>query len=162
MAVQAANELKRLFDSFGITSFPKLSGNKGIQLYIPLSPEAFTYEETRQFTQLIAEYCTNAFPELFTTERLIKNRHGKLYLDYLQHAEGKTIICPYSTRGNDLGTVAAPLYWHEVQPSLTPAMFTIDTVVDRIKKQGCPFFDFYRNPQDEPLNAILHQLKKKS
>ncbi|MDX6157315.1 DNA ligase D [Bacillus subtilis] len=162
MAVQAANELKRLLDSFGITSYPKLSGNKGIQLYIPLSPEAFTYEETRQFTQLIAEYCTNAFPELFTTERLIKNRHGKLYLDYLQHAEGKTIICPYSTRGNELGTVAAPLYWHEVQSSLTPALFTIDTVIDRIKKQGCPFFDFYRNPQDEPLSAILHQLKKKS
>lgn len=162
MAVQAANELKRLLDSFGITSYPKLSGNKGIQLYIPLSPEAFTYEETRQFTQLIAEYCTNAFPELFTTERLIKNRHCKLYLDYLQHAEGKTIICPYSTRGNELGTVAAPLYWHEVQSSLTPALFTIDTVIDRIKKQGCPFFDFYRNPQDEPLSAILHQLKKKS
>ncbi|MDQ7724664.1 DNA ligase D [Bacillus halotolerans] len=162
MAVQAANELKRLFESFGITSYPKLSGNKGIQLYIPLSPEAFTYEDTRQFTQLIAEYCTNAFPDLFTTERLIKNRHGKLYLDYLQHAEGKTIICPYSTRGNELGTVAAPLYWHEVQPSLTPAMYTINTVVDRVKKHGCPFYDFYRNPQDEPLAAILNQLKKKS
>ncbi|MGV4320635.1 DNA ligase D [Bacillus mojavensis] len=162
MAVQAANELKQLFESFGITSYPKLSGNKGIQLYIPLSPEAFTYEDTRQFTQLIAEYCTNAFPELFTTERLIKNRHGKLYLDYLQHAEGKTIICPYSTRGNELGTVAAPLYWHEVQPSLTPAMYTIDTVVDRVKKNGCPFYEFYRNPQDEPLAAILNQLKKKS
>ncbi|MEC1635091.1 DNA ligase D [Bacillus mojavensis] len=162
MAVQAANELKQLFESFGITSYPKLSGNKGIQLYIPLSPEVFTYEDTRQFTQLIAEYCTNAFPELFTTERLIKNRHGKLYLDYLQHAEGKTIICPYSTRGNELGTVAAPLYWHEVQPSLTPAMYTIDTVVDRVKKHGCPFYEFYRNPQDEPLAAILNQLKKKS
>ncbi|AKL84100.1 YkoU [Bacillus atrophaeus UCMB-5137] len=162
MSVHAANELKRLFDSFGISSFPKLSGNKGIQLYIPLSPEAFSYEETRSFTMLIADYCTNAFPELFTTERFIKNRHGKLYLDYLQHAEGKTIICPYSTRGNELGTVAAPLYWNEVQTSLTPASFTIDTVVKRVKEQGCPFYDFYRNPQDEPLTAILQQLKKKS
>lgn len=152
MAVEAAHVLKQLFDSFSITSFPKLSGNKGIQLYIPLSPEAFTYEETRAFTMLIADYCVRTRPDLFTTERFIKNRNGRLYLDYLQHAEGKTIIAPYSTRGNELGTVAAPLYWSEVNSSLTPDDYTIDTVVNRVRTEGDPFYDFYRNPQDGAFN----------
>ncbi|MBT2573634.1 DNA ligase D [Bacillus sp. ISL-51] len=162
MAVQAAHVLKQLFESFGITPFPKLSGNKGIQLYIPLSPEAFTYDDTRRFTMLIADYCVRTYPDLFTTERFIKNRNGRLYLDYLQHAEGKTIISPYSTRGNELGTVAAPLYWNEVNTALTPDDYTIDTVIERVKKQGDPFYDFYRQPQDEPLSIVLEQIKKKS
>ncbi|WP_367069837.1 DNA ligase D [Bacillus velezensis] len=162
MAVEAAHVLKQLFDSFSMTSFPKLSGNKGIQLYIPLSPEAFTYEETRAFTMLIADYCVRTRPDLFTTERFIKNRNGRLYLDYLQHAEGKTIIAPYSTRGNELGTVAAPLYWSEVNSSLTPDDYTIDTVVNRVRTEGDPFYDFYRNPQDGPLSIVLEQIKRKS
>ena len=93
MAVEAAHVLKQLFDSFSITSFPKLSGNKGIQLYIPLSPEAFTYEETRAFTMLIADYCVRTRPDLYD-RAVYQNRNGRLYLDYLQHAEGKTIIAP--------------------------------------------------------------------
>ncbi|UZM97853.1 hypothetical protein OL548_23270 [Lysinibacillus sp. MHQ-1] len=62
-------------------------------------------------------------PHLYTIERLKKNRHNKLYLDYVQHAEGKTIIAPYSTRGNELGLVATPLHWEEVNANLKPYYF---------------------------------------
>jgi bifunctional non-homologous end joining protein LigD len=100
LAIECAIELNRFLLSLGITSFPKLSGNKGIQLYIPISKDTFSYEDTRKFTAFVADYCVASFPHLFTTERLIKNRKNKLYLDYLQHAKGKTIIAPYSPRGN--------------------------------------------------------------
>ncbi|QHZ46523.1 DNA ligase D [Bacillus sp. NSP9.1] len=160
LAVRAATELRRLFEQLGLTSFPKLSGNKGIQLYIPISKNAFTYEETRIFTSFAATYCVSLFPDLFTTERLIKNRGGKLYIDYVQHAPGKTIICPYSTRGNALGTVAAPLFWDEVGPNLSPADFTMEAVVKRTKEIGCPFERFFRQPQDEQFKAILGHLKE--
>ena len=94
LAVRAAKELHRLFDQLGLLSFPKLSGNKGIQIYIPISKNAFTYEETRLFTSFAASYCVSLFPDLFTTERLIKNRGGKLYIDYVQHAPGKNDHLP--------------------------------------------------------------------
>ncbi|WP_449340997.1 non-homologous end-joining DNA ligase LigD [Streptomyces canarius] len=80
-------------------------------------------------------------PNKFTTERL-KNRHGKLYLDYIQHAEGKTIVAPYSARGNDLGCIATPLFWEEVNGNLRPDLFTIPTVLERIKKVGRSFLTF--------------------
>ncbi|MGG1451428.1 DNA ligase D [Bacillus licheniformis] len=160
LAVRAAKELHRLFDQLGLLSFPKLSGNKGIQIYIPISKNAFTYEETRLFTSFAASYCVSLFPDLFTTERLIKNRGGKLYIDYVQHAPGKTIICPYSTRGNELGTVAAPLFWDEVHSDLSPLNFTMEAVVKRTKELGCPFESFFRQPQDKQIKAILDHLKE--
>ncbi|MBU8787199.1 MULTISPECIES: DNA ligase D [Bacillus] len=160
LAVRAAEELRRLFDQLGLVSFPKLSGNKGIQIYIPISKNAFTYEDTRLFTSFAASYCVSLFPDLFTTERLIKNRGGKLYIDYVQHAPGKTIICPYSARGNELGTVAAPLYWEEVGEKLSPADFTMEAVVKRTKEIGCPFESFFRQPQDKQIKAILDHLKE--
>ncbi|MEC1262409.1 DNA ligase D [Bacillus swezeyi] len=160
LAVRAAEELRRLFEQLGLASFPKLSGNKGIQIYIPISKNAFTYEDTRSFTSFAASYCVSLFPDLFTTERLIKNRGGKLYIDYVQHAPGKTIICPYSTRGNAFGTVAAPLFWTEVNSSLSPADFTMEAVVQRTKELGCPFERFFRQPQDKQIKAILEHLKE--
>ncbi|MCF7619180.1 DNA ligase D [Bacillus sonorensis] len=159
LAVRAAEELRRLFDQLGLISFPKLSGNKGIQIYIPISKNAFTYEDTRTFTSFAATYCVSLFPDLFTTERLIKNRSGKLYIDYVQHAPGKTIICPYSARGNGIGTVAAPLFWEEVGQNLSPADFTMEAVIKRTKELGCPFEGFFRQPQDQQIKAILNHLK---
>ncbi|MDA1475812.1 DNA ligase D [Bacillus changyiensis] len=159
LAVRAAEELRRLFEQLGLQSFPKLSGNKGIQIYIPLSKNTFTYDETRIFTSFAAKYCVSLFPDLFTTERLIKNRQGKLYIDYVQHAPGKTIICPYSPRGNELGTVAAPLFWSEINSTLSPVDFTMDAVIKRVNETGCPFEQFFRQPQDKQIRAILDHLK---
>ncbi|MBL3614003.1 hypothetical protein JMN16_13240, partial [Bacillus sp. RHFS18] len=56
----------------------------------------------------------------------------------------------------------APLYWSEVNSSLTPDDYTIDTVVNRVRTEGDPFYDFYRNPQDGPLSIVLEQIKRKS
>lgn len=160
LAVECAIELNRFLLSLGIKSFPKLSGNKGIQLYIPISKNTFTYEDTRKFTAFTADYCVASFPHLFTTERLIKNRQNKLYLDYLQHAYGKTIIAPYSPRGNEDGTVALPLYWHEVNAKLNPKDFTIEKTLSRLKKEGCPFRELRQQPQDQPITVVLEHLKR--
>lgn len=89
----------------------------------------------RIFTEFVCKFLCEQKPDLYTIERLKKNRHQKLYLDYIQHAEGKTIIAPYSTRGNEKGLVATPLYWEEIQPQLTPDLFTIPAVLERMKKK---------------------------
>jgi bifunctional non-homologous end joining protein LigD len=160
LAIKAAVEMKKIFDSFQLKSFPKLSGKKGVQIHIPLSKHSFRYEETRIFTSFIAEYLVALFPEDFTIERLKKNRGQKLYIDYLQHAEGKTIIAPYSPRGKEGATIAAPLYWDEVNEHLKVENYTIINVRKRVNEVGCPFQEYFSSPQDDVIREILNFIKR--
>lgn len=159
LAVEAAQQMKVIFDQFLLHSFVKTSGGKGIQLYIPLEEDSFTYEETGIFTKFICDFLVEQQPKWFTTERLKKNRGNKLYLDYVQHKEGKTIVAPFSPRGNELGLIATPLKWEEVKESLKPDTFTIPSVLDRITKQGDPFKYFRVNSEKDNFAMVLHQLK---
>lgn len=159
LAVEAAQQMKVIFDQFRLHSFVKTSGGKGIQLYIPLEEDSFTYEETGIFTKFICDFLVEQQPKWFTTERLKKNRGNKLYLDYVQHKEGKTIVAPFSPRGNELGLIATPLKWEEVKESLKPDTFTIPSVLDRITKQGDPFKYFRVNSEKDNFAMVLQQLK---
>ncbi|WP_172373591.1 DNA ligase D [Sporosarcina jiandibaonis] len=159
LAIKAALKMKAIFDQFNLHSFVKTSGGKGLQLYIPLPIDAFTYEETRIFTEFVCRFLCEQEPEWFTIERLKKNRNNKLYLDYVQHAEGKTIIAPYSPRGNEQGLIATPLYWDEVTDELRPALFPMSTVLERIKVNGDPFKSFRQIGEDQKFEVVLNQLK---
>ncbi|MFJ7983128.1 DNA ligase D [Lysinibacillus xylanilyticus] len=160
LAVTGALDLKGIIDYFKLQSFVKTSGGKGIQLYIPLPENAFTYEEVRVFTEFVCRFLCEQKPELYTIERLKKNRHQKLYLDYVQHAEGKTIIAPYSTRGNEKGLVATPLHWEEVNEHLTPDFFTIPAVLERMKKVSNPFKNFRQVGESQDFQSALERLKE--
>ncbi|TXC91562.1 DNA ligase D [Metabacillus litoralis] len=161
LAVKAAVEMKKVFDQFNLLTFPKLSGNKGLQIHIPLSKNSLSYDETRIFTAFIAEYLVTSFPEDFTIERMKKNRGKRLYVDYIQHAEGKTIIAPYSLRGKKEGAyIAAPLLWEEINEYLTVENFTIDNVLKRLDTIGCPFNKYFTRPQDETLKTLINGLTK--
>lgn len=160
LAVSGALDLKNIIDYFQLQSFVKTSGGKGLQLYIPLPPNTFTYEEVRIFTEFVCRFLCEQKPNLYTIERLKKNRHEKLYLDYVQHAEGKTIIAPYSTRGNEMGLVATPLLWEEVNENLTPTLFTIPFVMERMKKMSNPFQLFREVGEQQNFQAVLDQLKE--
>ncbi len=158
LAVNAALKMKVIFDQFGLKSFVKTSGGKGMQIYIPLPKNTFSYEETGVFTEFVCKFLVEQYPEWFTIERLKKNRGKKLYLDYVQHREGKTIIAPYSTRGNEKGLVATPLYWDEVNEQLSPEKFTIGNVIERIEQLGNPFKDFRKFGEEQDYKAVLNQL----
>ncbi|MFD2213222.1 DNA ligase D [Metabacillus endolithicus] len=159
LAIKASLEMKKIFDKFQLTTFPKLSGNKGLQIHIPISKNSLTYEETRKFTGFIAEFLVTSFPDDFTIERMKKNRGNRLYVDYIQHAEGKTIIAPYSLRGKKEGAyIAAPLYWEEITPQLSVEQFTIEHVLNRVKNSGCPFEKYGESPQDDMLRSLIDQI----
>ncbi|MFJ8066322.1 DNA ligase D [Psychrobacillus sp. NPDC096426] len=160
LAREAALRMKAIFDHFDLQSFIKTSGGKGMQVYIPLPFDTFSYEDTRVFTKFVCDFLVEQEPQWFTTERLKKHRGDKLYLDYVQHAEGKTVIAPYSTRGNDLGLIATPLNWDEVDHSLKPSLFSIPAVLERMKKQGNPFRDFRKNLDKQRFKDVLTQLKE--
>ena len=69
-------------------------------------------------------------------ERIIKNRKGKLYIDYLQNRPKATVAAPYSLRPKPGATVSMPLHWEEVKKGMKMKDFTIHNAIDRIKSEG--------------------------
>nr|WP_204419831.1 DNA ligase D [Bacillus tianshenii] len=159
-AIKGALMMQKIFEQLGLQTFVKTSGRKGLQVYLPIPEKTFSYEDTRIFTEFIANYLVSKEPELFTIERLKKKRGNKIYVDYIQHGEGKTIISPYSLRGNTLPTVAAPLFWPEVNTKLKPEFFTIFSVMERLKEKGDPFKDYLKIQANQPFGQVLTFLKK--
>ncbi|GAB2551648.1 DNA ligase D [Gracilibacillus alcaliphilus] len=160
LAIQAAQMIKPLLDDLNLISFVKTSGNKGLQIHIPIPEGSMTYDETAVFTQAIAWTLEHAYPDLFTTERLKKNRKGRLYIDYVQHGQDKTLIAPYSPRMTKEGTVSTPLYWHEVNEDLTPAAFTIGNVIERVREIGCPFTEYFEVGHNQQLDKVLKMVRE--
>lgn len=70
LAIAGALDLKGIIDYFQLQSFVKTSGGKGLQLYIPLPANRFTYEEVRVFTEFVCRFLCQQKPHLYTIERL--------------------------------------------------------------------------------------------
>lgn len=161
LAIKAAQMIKEVLDHLNLIGFVKTSGNKGLQIYLPLPENEFSYDDTRLFTEFIAEYLISKAPDSFTIERLKKNRQNKLYIDYIQHAEGKTIVAPYSARGNDTAALATPLFWDEVTDELRMEDFTILNMMKRINEKGDPFQSYFETKEKQNFSPILEFLKQK-
>jgi bifunctional non-homologous end joining protein LigD len=133
--IQAAREVKKVLDAIGIPGFPKTSGSTGIHIYIPLGAK-YTYDQSQMFGKLIATFVHNQLPNFTSIERQIKNRGGKMYVDYLQNRPNATIAGAYSLRPKPGATVSMPLHWEEVKKGLSIKDFTIKNAVARIRAEG--------------------------
>ena len=133
--IQAAQEVKKVLDAIGISGFVKTSGSTGMHIYIPLGAK-YSYDQSQMFGKLIVSIVHTQLPDFTSMERQIKNRGGKMYLDYLQNRPGATIACPYSLRPKPGATVSMPLHWDEVKSGLKMQDFTIKNAVARVRSQG--------------------------
>lgn len=133
--IQVALGVKSVLDTLGVPSFPKTSGSTGMHIYIPLGGQ-YTYDQSQLFARLIVGIVQEQFPGFTSLERLIKNRNGKMYLDFLQNRPGATIAGPYSVRPKPGATVSMPLDWAEVRSGLKMQDFTIISSVARLKETG--------------------------
>jgi bifunctional non-homologous end joining protein LigD len=133
-AIDAAIIIRRLLDHLRLPSLPKTSGKRGIHVLIPLAG-GYTHEEANAFACSIGNAVTSKVPE-FTMERALNKRQGRLYLDCMQNAYGKTIVAPYSLRAIDGAPVSAPLKWEEVTKKLDPKKFNLRTMPARLAKVG--------------------------
>src|SRR3954467_13643551 len=131
--IMAALEVKKVLDAINVPSFPKTSGSTGMHIYIPLEAK-YTYDQSQMFGRLIANLVHQQIPDFTSVERQIKNRHGKMYIDFLQNRPGATLAGPYSLRPKPGATVSMPLNWDEVKPGLTMKHFTIHNSPDRLKE----------------------------
>lgn len=133
--IQAACEVKNILDALDITGYVKTSGSTGIHIYIPLGAK-YGYDQSQMFGKLIVSIVHGQLPEFTSLERQIKNRGGKMYLDFLQNRPGATIACPYSLRPKPGATVSMPLHWEEVKKGLAMKDFTIENSIARMRSEG--------------------------
>ena len=133
-AIEAAIIMRGLLENLELPSVPKTSGKRGIHVFVPLAP-GYTHEDANAFACGIAAAVTRAVPTM-TVERSLNKRHGRLYLDCMQNAYGKTMVAPYSPRAIDGAPVSAPLKWDEVTKKLDPLKFNLRNMPDRFAKVG--------------------------
>ncbi|MFD0717248.1 non-homologous end-joining DNA ligase [Paenibacillus sp. GCM10027626] len=155
----AAAYVGELLHSLGIQSVPKTSGATGIQIIVPIVPD-LTFDELRKIGEFVGHYLADKYPDLFTIERLKKNRGNLIYVDYLQHYKGKTIIAPYSPRARQGATVATPLHWAEVERNVAIADFNLLNIMERLEQEQDLLDPRHVRPQS--LRSILTFITKKT
>ena len=128
--MQVALLVKEALDTLGLESFPKTSGADGIHVLVPIA-RRHTYEDTRQFAEIVAGALASTHRGLVTTEWSKSKRKGVL-IDANQNGEGKTIASVYSVRPKAGAPVSTPLRWDEVDESLDPREFTMEVVRRRV------------------------------
>jgi bifunctional non-homologous end joining protein LigD len=134
--IEAAQLIRRKLDLVGLEGYPKTTGGDGMHIYVPLEP-VYTYAQVRSFAEIIARMAATERPDMFTTPRPVARREqGKVYFDYLQIGESKTIAAPYVVRAYPGAPVATPLAWREVAPGLLPSQFHMGNAMDRFARAG--------------------------
>jgi bifunctional non-homologous end joining protein LigD len=132
--VQVALLVKQALDAFGLVGFPKTSSAEGMHVLVPVE-RRYTYEDTRQFAEIVAGAIARTHRGLATTEWTKSKRRGVL-IDANQNGEGKTIASVYSVRPRPGAPVSTPLRWEEVNEKLDPLAFTMEVVLERVRRHG--------------------------
>jgi bifunctional non-homologous end joining protein LigD len=145
--------LREIFEHFGLRSFPKTSGSKGLQLYVPLNTPT-TFEATKTFSHALAQLLEHEHPDMIVSDMKKKLRTGKVLVDWSQNDEHKTTVAVYSLRAREHPTVSTPVTWEEVEKTLKKKdagllVFEAPQVVSRFEKLGDLF---------EPVNELKQRL----
>ncbi|QQE76776.1 non-homologous end-joining DNA ligase [Alicyclobacillus sp. SO9] len=148
-----ALKLHELLDGLQLTNRVKTSGATGLQVFIPLKI-GYTFEDTKVFTEAVAQYLSATLPDLVTLERLKKNRGNKVYVDIPQHGSGRTLIAPYSARSTSDAKVSTPITWAELAQGAVPEDFTVAEVPSRLKTTG-DLFQFKTKADIAPILQFL-------
>ena len=127
------------FEHLGVQANPKLTGRRGIQIWVPIDVGP-GFDETRKWVERVSKTVGAVVPELVSWRWEVRDRGGQARLDYTQNAINKTLVAPYSPRAAPGAPVSAPIIWDELdEPWLRPDAFTVRTVLDRIAERGDPF-----------------------
>jgi bifunctional non-homologous end joining protein LigD len=132
--------LREVLDGLGLVAFPKTSGSKGLQVYVPLNTPV-TYNETKPFAHALARLLEERHPKDVLSVMTKELRKGKVFIDWSQNDDSKTTVCVYSLRARPRPTVSTPVTWEEVDkvvqagdPSLLS--FEADEVLKRMERDG--------------------------
>ncbi len=131
---EVARWVRSILSDMGMELFPVTSGSKGIHLYAPLTGTQ-TSDQASAFAKELARALEADHPDLVISQMTRSARAGKIFLDWSQNNGSKTTIAPYSLRGRDEPTVAAPRTWDELDdPDLRHLRF--DEMLERARDLG--------------------------
>ncbi len=133
--VRIARRLRDLCEDAGLPTHPKTTGQRGMHVLVPLGRQ-LTHVQARDLAQVLCRRVADEHGKIATMARSIEARKGRVYLDWLQNGQGKTIVSPFSVRPRPGAPVSTPLAWTEVTARLDPARFTIRTVLRRMERSG--------------------------
>jgi bifunctional non-homologous end joining protein LigD len=124
------------FAHLGVTAFPKVTGRRGLQIWVPIA-RGPGFDETRAWVETVSRTVGAVVPELVSWKWEVRSRQGLARLDFTQNAVNRTLVAPYSPRAAPGAPVSAPISWEELDdPTLRPDGFTIRTVLDRVAERG--------------------------
>ena len=125
-------------DHLGVQGGPKVTGRRGIQVWVPVR-RGYTFDETSAWVERLARLVGRTVPELVSWEWEKRARKGLARLDYTQNAINKTLVAPFSVRPAPGGPVSVPITWDELDdPDLAPDRWTLETVGERLATCGDP------------------------
>jgi bifunctional non-homologous end joining protein LigD len=138
------------FEHLGVRAYPKLTGKRGIQAWVPIVAK-YDFSDTSAWVERLSRAVGALVPDLVSWEWSVSQRKGRARLDYTQNTFIKTLVAPYAVRPAVGAPVSAPIRWDELDdPSLRPNSFTIRNVVERVGELGDLFAGAQTDAQELP------------
>lgn len=137
---RVAQILRGYLDRLGLQAWPKTSGSKGLQLYVPLN-NGTTYDSSHRFGRALAETAEAEHHDLVVSVIERARRRNKVLIDWAQNAPSRTTVAVYSMRAVETPRVSTPVTWEEVdraveQEDAAPLRFGPEDVLERIRRYG--------------------------
>jgi DNA ligase D len=154
MIREAALELQRLFDELGVIGHPKTTGNRGLHVYVSVTPDWTSYD-VRAAAVAVARELARRRPDLITDAWWKEERGQRVFIDFNQNAPHTTVFGAWSARSRVGAQVSTPITWAEV-PTVMPDEMTVLTVPGRVASLGDPWGDRWEHPQSlEPFLEMV-------
>lgn len=150
--------LRDVLQELNFDSFVKVSGSKGLQVYVPLN-SAVTYEETQPLAKGIAQLLAQREPKLIVAEMPKRLRTKKVFIDWSQNTDFKTTVSVYSLRAKTYRPyVSVPVRWDELSDALKSKdceslMFTPEETLERLEEVGDLFKPVLKKAQKLPAEV---------
>jgi bifunctional non-homologous end joining protein LigD len=158
--IEAAREVRERLREFGIESYVKTTGGKGLHVVSPFKPSV-DWDELKNFTHGIALAMEADTPSKYISTMAKKARGGRIFVDYLRNGRGATAVAPYSSRARPGAPVSTPVGWDDLGPELTPARFNVANLGRRLAAlKSDPWGTFFSSPQ--PVAAAVEAAKRKA
>jgi bifunctional non-homologous end joining protein LigD len=145
--------IREVLEGLGLEIWPKTSGSKGLQLYLPVNEPGLTHEHASSFALAVAQALERHHADRVTSTMKKEARGGKVFIDWSQNSRHKTTIAPYSLRARSRPTVSTPVTWDEVQACADGDVdldYTAADVLDRVAADGDLFEDVLTTRQVVP------------
>jgi bifunctional non-homologous end joining protein LigD len=162
VVIQAAREMRDRLNELGLVSFCKTTGGKGMHVVTPLAAQpntSISWAEAKSFAREVCARMVADSPQRYLVNMALKQRAGKIYLDYLRNDRMSTAVAPLSPRARAGAPVSMPLTWAQVRAGLDPKRFTVRSVPALLVKTTA-WSDYCK--AERPLQSAIDHISLRS